>query len=209
MTFPTLKPVFLALVLSFTFFPFSLHASETENNTLTKLLKAQKNFQSDYVQAIYQANDEIYEISEGHFFLGANKAFRNDKNSPESTSVISDGKKLWIIDNDLEQVSISRLEDHLKSSPLVLLLDDADKALEHFDIENQQKNVFHLKQKDQYSAFPFIRLTFKQSQITHIEIDEASGKKVRISFNNITPLKQLSVFKAEFPSSYDVVDESE
>lgn len=204
-------------IVSFTVFVFVLVSfqptkafSQDEMNTLVKLLKAQKNFQSKYQQKVFQANGELYESSKGHFYLGSNKAFRNDTDFPDSGSVLSDGKKLWIIDHDLEQVSISRLEDQLKNSPLVLLLDEPEKALQHFEIKTQEdsKNVFQLKQKDQYSAFPFIRLAFNNSQIKYIEIDEASGKKIRIEFENISSLKDQGIFKADFPESYDVVDES-
>jgi len=196
------------LIATLCFSIFAQAASLEAAQNLTLLLKAQKNFQSDYQQSIYQANGELYEKSEGKLFLGDNKQFRNDKLLPESTSVISNGKKLWIIDHDLEQVSITQLDEHLKSSPLALLLDNTENALEHFEVQNQNQQSFSLKQKDAYSAFPNIQMTFKNLQILSIEIDEASGKKIRIDFKDISKLKDKNIFKANFPDTYDVVDES-
>lgn len=185
---------------------------------LLKQLKALGTFQSSYQQRVFNERGEQIESAQGQFYLGNNKSFRNDINQPEKSRVVSDGRSLWLIDDDLEQVSISRLSTYLADSPLALLLDKTESALKAYEVKeigkssskaSSKASLFELDAEETYNAIKAIRIAFKAKQVDYIEIDERRGRKIRVDFTSVKPLKNTNVFKVDFPSRYDVVDETQ
>jgi outer membrane lipoprotein carrier protein len=215
------KPVLKTYLLAFTsFMLFGLlsapgWANDSDRSSLLNLLKLQKNFQSQYQQDIYESEGSLKESAKGYFYLGEKGAFKNDiqQDGTPATTIVSNGEKLWLIDHDLEQVSIYKLESYLDDSPLALLLGEPQKALEAFNI-HKVKNValkqslFKLNANNQYASVKRLRLGFKKEKIAYVEIDEATGKTVRVDFRNSEKLKNKNIFKPDFGEHYEVVDES-
>ena len=76
-------------------------------------LESLQTFQSAYKQTVIDKNSRVVEESQGSFYLGLNKSFKNTVTSPEHSEMISNGEKLWMIDHELEQVSVNYLKDFL------------------------------------------------------------------------------------------------
>lgn len=188
--------------------------ADNAQEDLLKRLNTLQSFESQYEQSVFDKNNKVIEESRGRFYLGNNKAFKNTIEYPEKSAMISDGKKLWQIDYELEQVSVSYLKNYLDNSPLSLLLGNAKQSLESFDIkktENMALNqqLYQLTAKDTLASILAVRLGFKSSIITYIELDERSGNKVRINFSNNSELKNAKeAFKAIIPKGFDLVDET-
>lgn len=219
MKFFYLKTFYPFVVLFFAgMFYLGLEASEPKEisaeQALLKQLKSLGTFQSSYQQGVFNEQGEQIESAQGQFYLGSNKAFRNDVNQPEKSRVVSDGTSLWLIDDDLEQVSISPLSAYLADSPLALLLDKTESALKAYQVRDigdssSKASLFELEAEEGYNAIKAIRIAFKAKQVDYIEIDERRGRKIRVDFTSVKALKNTKVFKANFPSHYDVVDETQ
>jgi len=145
-----------------------LSLAENAHHDLLKRLNAINNFESQYEQTIHDKTNHLVEEARGKFFLGSNKSFKNTIDYPDKSAMISDGKKLWMIDYDLEQASVSYLDAYLSGSPLALLLGDAKQSLDGFNIKKTENNqlkqtIYLLTAKDTLTSISEIRLGFKNS----------------------------------------------
>ena len=205
------------------------NVSEPEKALLQKTLEQLGSFEAHYEQSVENSSGRIIEQSKGYFASAENKKFRNDVTHPYQLQTISDGHKLWIIDQDLEQVTVGFLSDYLKDSPLALLLTSADKnnknqinpinqinnMLEAFSVsyvknDERQQELFKLRSLDKQTLFSEIRLALKQKNITYIEMDERSGNRVRLNFTRVKKLTTINenLFKAKFPDSFELIDDT-
>lgn len=188
--------------------------ADTASDDLVKRLNNLQTFQSDYQQTVFDNTGKVIEESTGKFYLGNDKAFKNSIEQPEKSAMISDGKKLWLIDYELEQVSVSYLKHYLQASPLSLLLGDAAQSLTNFTIKKTENTaltqvLYQLSANDALASIVALRLSFKASKINYIELDERSGNKVRINFSNTLEFKHADeVFKVSIPEGFDLVDET-
>lgn len=188
--------------------------ADTTSEDLVKRLNTLQTFQSEYQQTVFDNTGKVIEEASGKFYLGNNKAFKNTIEYPEKSAMISDGEKLWLIDYELEQVSVSYLKNYLEASPLSLLLGDATKSLANFTIKKTEntdlkQEIYQLKANDSLASIVALRLAFKSSKINYIELDERSGNKVRIDFSKHSELNHTeSVFRVSIPEGFDLVDET-
>ena len=199
---------------------------EPEKILLQKKLAQLGSFEASYEQSVENTSGRIVEQSKGYFALAENKNFRNNVTHPYQLQTISDGYKLWIIDQDLEQVTVGFLSDYLKDSPLALLLSSNDNnnknqinqingMLDAFSVsyvknDERQQELFKLRSLDKQTMFTEIRLGLKQKNIAYIELDERSGNRVRLNFTQVKNLTTINenLFKANFPESFELIDDT-
>jgi outer membrane lipoprotein carrier protein len=171
-------------------------------------------FQSAYQQSVFDKNEKQVEEAKGSFYLGTNKAFKNIIESPEHSAMISNGEKLWMIDYELDQVSVSYLKDYLAGSPIALLLEGSGKSLDSFNVikmlsANSKNSSYRLIALDPLASITEVRIGFINNKITSIDIEEKSGNKVKITFSKIVSLKNpQKAFLAKIPKGFDVVNET-
>jgi len=215
-------PVFLCLMFYVTC-AWSESVNEAEKILLQKTLQQLGSFQANYDQRVENKSGRVLEQSKGYFALAENKKFRSDVNKPYQLQTLSDGYKLWIIDRDLEQVTIGFLSDYLKDSPIALLLSvsgDEDNnnirasleafSVQHVKNEARQQELFKLHSLDKQTLFSEIRFGLRQNIISYIELDERSGNRVRLNFTDVKKLPAGSddLFKAKFPDSFELIDDT-
>ena len=126
-----MKAVLLVLLFS-----FSATASFAEKldagQELLKQLGELPAFQSGFTQDVYDERGKLIQGSSGNFYFDGARRLNNTIEKPEHLTLLSDGEKLWQIDYELEQVSITRLEKSIGDSPLALLLEGNSKVLESY-----------------------------------------------------------------------------
>ena len=184
------------------------------NKELQEQLDSLQAFQSVYKQVVINKENRIVEESEGSFYLGSNKAFKHTITTPEHSTIVSNGERLWMIDYELEQVSVNYLKDYLSGSPIALLLEGSEKSIENFTVSklNSKKsnNSYRLVAIDPHASISEVRLGFIKNKITSIEINEKSGNRVDLRFSKITTLKNPEkVFLVDVPKGFDAVDETD
>ncbi len=196
------------------FFINILHAEQdSTQKQLLQTLQALSAFQSDFRQELFDEKGKIIQKAQGRFYFDGKKQFNNTLEKPEHVILVSDGKKLWQIDFDLEQVSIGKLSNYLSGSPLALLLEGDANALKPFEINAQynselKQHHYYLKAREEYATIQNIHLSFVSGKLDYIELKELSGKQLRLNFPNQKALESTQVFKAVYPKHFAVIDES-
>ncbi len=215
--------IVLCLCIFSSAFVWSGSDEGSTKNLLRQTLQQLGNFEANYDQRVENKNGSLLEQGKGYFVLVEQKKFRSDVTHPYQLQTLSDGEKLWIIDHDLEQVTVGFLSDYLKDSPVALLLNNADQnnkdqigsMLEAFSVEyvtnkEREQELFKLRSLDKQTLFNEIRLGLKQKKLSYIELDERSGNRVRLNFTQVKNLTAINdnLFKPRFPEHFELIDDT-
>jgi len=141
---------------------------KTDVEQLAKKLSHLQSYQAHFEQAINNEIGETLEQSSGTFTIQRPNHFRWQKGQEQL--IVADGAHVFTHDLDLEQVTIQNQSQLLSDSPALLLTSDAETINQSFNVkqfdEKSDSVIFELKPKDQEGTFDYIRLTFKDNQIT-------------------------------------------
>lgn len=84
-------------------------------------MRSVKTLSADFVQVVRGRSGEITNRATGTLALSRPDRFRWDYQSPNVQVIVADGRKLWLYDADLEQVTVRPLQAGLGSTPAMLL----------------------------------------------------------------------------------------
>lgn len=182
---------------------------------LQQLLGKVKQFSSRFVQESHNGQGEILQSIEGKMDVAKPGKLRWQTEGIYEQLVISDGKSLWIYDQDLEQVSIKNMDNRLAETPALLLGGDVS-AIETDFIVSQKRSdsqrVFVLQPKDTTQLFDSLEISFnkhsEQQELQQMIILDASGQVTKIRFSDAVnnPILDESIFVFTIPEGVDVID---
>lgn len=137
--------------------------------------------------------------------------FRWDYNKPYVQIVVGDGKKVWLFDPELNQVTVRPLDKVLGSSPAALLAGqrDIDKIFTlKTDVRQDQLDWVEVTPKDQQeSGFEHMFLGFNGEQLQEMELHDNFGQTTVIEFSKLerNPKLNPQAFRFVPPKGADVV----
>ncbi len=163
-------------------------------------------------QVVTDVNGRKEQEVEGTMQLQRPNKFRWDYNKPYEQQIISDGKKVYLYDTDLAQVTVRDLSQTLGSSPAAMLAGGGavDKS---FVLKNAVRKdgldwVLALpKSKD--SGFERVLLGFEGEKLQKMELYDSFNHITAISFSDIerNPKLKDETFLFKTPTGVDVVGE--
>jgi len=202
----TLRYLIITLALS-GFAPAVLAATAidrlNEFNTQVDSLSA------DFKQTLYDSDGAAVLQSSGKLLIQRPNRFRWDYSKPYPQLLLADGKRFWIYDSDLEQVTVKLISEVLGNAPSMLL--NGKRVLdEDFIIKDLGKKDgmlwVELFPRKSESDFRLVRLAFKK-QLQVMEFEDSLGQLTRIEFDhlktNVTIDSDQFVFHV--PKGADVV----
>lgn len=147
---------------------------------------------------------------QGQFLLKRPQRFRWNYTAPYQQDIIADGRWVWVIDRDLEQVSQQSQDDALRGTPAVVLLSNADinKSFEIIELGvHQGEQWLELIPRDPEGPFERIQLAFADNTLKRMETRDKFGQISRFVFQGLqrnvaldddlfvyTPTPELDVF---------------
>ena len=179
---------------------------------LNELLSAAQTITADFSQMTLSSNGASMQETQGTLEVKRPGMFRWHTNPPLEQELVSDGKKIWLYDPDLEQVTIQQLDQRMSHTPALLLSGDVSTIEESFTISwNQGGTVedFVLQPKDNGSMFDNLRLSFRDGMLNDMQMSDPVGQRTNILFRNVNMNPQLpdSRFTFEIPEGVDVISE--
>lgn len=216
-----LKKIIFFMITSF--ISFSVLADTTANESLSQLLKNMHSLQADFTQTIVDKKGKVIQKNVGHMDLQRPSRFRWDVRSPSKQLIVTNGKKLWIYDPDLEQVTIRVLVKTAGETPAMLLSDENLSLSSEFSVSPINNASDHssshasshlqwylLIPKDQSSIISALKLGFQNQQIRQMQLEDHLGHTTMITFSNIkqnVPVSD-SLFNFKPPAHIDIIDET-
>jgi outer membrane lipoprotein carrier protein len=201
-----------AILVALLFFNSPGFAEDQPVTQLKVFLKNSRSLTADFKQVVINEAGNPVQTSYGVFLLQRPGKFRWDYEKPFQQQIVSDSGKVWFYDQDLEQVTVKKLDESLGSTPALLLSGDISLE-ENFNLEKQgsedDMQWIKLLPKSQESSFKYITIGLKKGSLGGMELSDNFGQLTRIYFSNVIinpPIKQ-TLFQFQAPKGADVFSE--
>ena len=159
-----------------------------EGNALDAFMRGTKDLQANFTQTIY--NKRGTETSEGKMWVAKPGKFYWDYQRPNPQKIISNGKKVYHYDIDLEQISV-RSRSELVGDVAVELLNGEDNVSRNYKVERTVKNLaparlqkyigsgvsYRLKPKTHQEEYDALWVVLDGNAITAVMIDGIPAKQ--------------------------------
>ena len=168
---------------------------------------------ADFTQVVLDSNLKQVKQSTGTLSIKRPDRFRWDYAKPNPEVIVADGKRLWLYDVELQQVTVKTLNDTLAASPAVLLSgsNDVEKSFSVEDLgEKDGLEWVNLVPKVKDTDFENVKLGFKGDDVAVMELKDNLGNLTRISFSKLQRNVAVAddTFKFTPPKGADVIGDT-
>ncbi len=192
---------------------FATSAFAGARNDLTTFTKGLKGLDGQFAQQVFDANGHLKESSSGRVALSAPRLFRWEYVKPYAQLIVADGKRVWVYDPDLQQVTRRAQGAEEQNSPLAALIDPS-KLEKNYVITDTgvQNGLDWLKLEPRVATdagFKSARLGFGPQGLATMQVIDALGQKTLITFSGWkrNPAFAIDTFRYAPPKGVDVVGE--
>jgi len=202
------------IAISFLSIVFS-GAAFSEETTITEFelfLADNQRITGEFQQTISGETGELIQSASGEFWVQQPNKFRWDYSKPYIQKIISNGSKVWIYDEDLEQLTIKKVSSAQGTSPLAIF--DASKPLNESFIVEQLSSFngiswIQLIPRAETSSFESIDIGLSEQQLKYMNMHDHFGQTTKLIFNELTAPESInqSVFEFTAPEGVDVFEE--
>lgn len=209
-----MKRVVLAAALTVLVVPL-FAAAQTSPNAIQSLQRFFGEVNS-YTAAFHQ--DQLDEggkplqESTGRLWIERPNKFRWNYDKPYKQQIVGDGEKIWIYDEELQQVTVREMGRALLDTPAVLLA-GRGRLEDQFaikDVGSQGKLEWvQLIPRKKESGFEEFRIGFEKGKIRQLELVDGLGQTTRYTLRDGMENVKISPkrFVFEAPPGVDVVGE--
>jgi outer membrane lipoprotein carrier protein len=140
-----------------------------------------------FTQQVYDAKGKLKETSSGRVAMSAPRLFRWEYAKPYPQLIVADGKKVWVYDPDLQQVTVRDQGSEEQNSPLSALIDPG-KLDQQFNVKESGASdglewLVLTPKREGDASFQSARLGFGKGGLSRMEVLDAVGQNTRISFS--------------------------
>ena len=207
-----MRRLLLAAALATSLLPLGAFAGARDAlQTFTRDLKG---LDGQFSQRVFDGNGRVKESSSGRVALSAPRLFRWEYVKPYPQLIVADGRRVWVFDPDLEQVTVRPQGPEEQNSPLAALVEPG-RLDRDFDVSEEAAPVDGLHwmtltpKRDQDASFQSARLGFDAGALVRMEVVDALGQRTEIAFSGWrkNPRFAADTFRYTPPSGVDVIGE--
>lgn len=186
--------------------------AETQLDRLLQLFDFE-NYQADFEQKTFDAEAKPLQELSGQLILQRPDKFFWESGEPFPQQIISDGKAIWHYDEDLEQVVVQQYSEQVENTPLLLILSDASKIKERFELasysKKRQVEQFSLLLKDSNQSVKQVDIRFEKGVLSGLRFVDNLQQVTDIQLNNRKNNQTLDakIFQFEVPEDADILYE--
>lgn len=201
------------LIITFLIFSAStITGADTGKQRLQNFFSDVSAVRADFKQQVLGKDKQRLQETSGQMLLLRPGHFRWDYKKPYEQQIISNGKKVWLYDIDLEQVTVKTVDGVLGSTPALLLSSDTP-IEENFTVnelgEEQNLQWVELLPLQKETGFERLILAFDETNLVSMELHDAFGQLTRLLFSKIERNPVIDPEKFNFipPKDVDVIGE--
>lgn len=173
--------VTLCLLMSCLFMPAAFADVYQLNNLLKNFTSLQANFTSTMSDQQGAQSQSIGTLS-----IQKPNQFNYEVTSPNKELFISNGKQVWSVEPDLQQVTISPLSQNLSTTPLLLLSGDTKNLESVFKVTQINSTNYMLVPRAKDSMIKQILISFNaKGVLSYLQIDNTMGQISKINFKDV------------------------
>lgn len=180
---------------------------------LNGFTKGLKGLDGRFTQQVFDANGKLKETSSGRVALSAPRLFRWEYVKPYPQLIVADGKKVWVYDPDLEQVTVRAQGVEEQNSPLAALIDpsrlDRDFNMRESGSRDGLDWLVLTPKQPADASFQNARLGFSDGGLARMVVVDALGQSTEIAFTGWkrNPGFAKTTFSYTPPKGVDVIGE--
>jgi len=165
---------------------------------------------AQFTQTVVDKNGRPMKSANGTFELSRPGRFRWNVEKPYKQLLVGDGQRVWVYDEDLNQVIVRKVGDALGGTPAALLSgnQDVERAFAWKDLpEADGLEWLGATPLDKDAAFSEIRIGFDAKGLAALEVVDAFGQKSVVRFSNVERNPKLApdLFRFSPPKGADVI----
>lgn len=188
----------------------ALPAIADANVLLQEFVEKTRTVQGRFAQTVQDRKGRITQESKGEFAISRPGKFRWSYAAPYSQLIVGDGKKVWIHDADLEQVTVRKFDTAMGATPAALLA-GSNEIGKHFNLKDaglqQGLEWLEATPKDKEGTFSKVRMGFEGSDLRTMELLDNFGQTTRLRFTamQLNPMLGSDLFRFKPPKGADVI----
>ncbi len=169
-------------------------------------------YQAEFSQTLLDQNFKIIQKTSGSMMFARPGRFRWTYESPYQQIIVGDGERVWFYDQDLEQVTVRKLDLTLGSTPAALLAGgkaiEEDFELQEIEAQEGQLEWLEAIPKSEETSFELIRLGFSRSgELREMILRDNLGQFTWLIFSKTEQNSELadSLFQFTPPVGVDII----
>jgi outer membrane lipoprotein carrier protein len=185
-------------------------AADVARERLDAFAKGLDSVSATFEQTVADSGGGAGKTTKGTLALKAPRQFRWDTTSPYKQLIVADGEKVWIYDEDLEQVSVRAQGTEEAHSPLTVLTDLTQLDRDFTTSEQGEHDGLawlRLKSKEKDPQFAYADLGLDAGGLERMRFEDTLGDKTEIVFWDWkrNPKFDSGLFKFTPPKGVDVI----
>ena len=165
---------------------------------------------AQFTQTVVDKNGRAIKSANGTFELSRPGKFRWTVEKPYKQLLVGDGQRVWVFDEDLNQVIVRKVGDALGGTPAALLSgnQDVERAFAWSDLPaSDGLEWLGATPLAKEAAFTEIRIGFDAKGLAALEIVDAFGQKSLVRFTDVerNPKFAPDLFRFVPPKGADIV----
>jgi chaperone LolA len=198
----------VAVLAAFLLVASAGHAADLER--LRAFVRDTQTARAQFTQSVADKGGRVTQSAQGEFLLARPGKFRWSVQKPYKQLLVGDGQRVWIFDEDLNQVIVRRLGDALGATPAALLSgnQDVERAFTWNDLPPADGlDWLSATPIAQETTFAQIKLGFDARGLAALELLDAFGQKSVVRFSNFerNPKLAADTFTFTPPKGADVI----
>ena len=201
------------LVVALALAPVTSYAADSVTR-VDAYLGSLKTLTAQFSQVVQDKRGLITDRATGTLAISRPNRFRWDYREPYAQTIVADGRKLWLYDPDLEQVTVRLLEQGLGATP-AMLLSGSGKVGDAFTsgpvAQRGNWTWYPLLPKQHGSDFERVSLAFdRRNELAAMELVDKLGQTTTIEFAELRRGVKLDdrTFTFVPPKGADVIGEA-
>jgi outer membrane lipoprotein carrier protein len=187
-----------------------LTASAATIDRLRAFVRDTQTARTSFTQTVTDKAGRVVQRSNGQFVLARPGKFRWSVDKPYRQLVVGDGERVWIYDEDLNQVVVRKSHEAIGSTPAALLAgrDDVEKTFRWRELPAADGlDWLAATPIAMEAAFTEIRLGFDAKSLAALELTDAFGQKTVVRFGEMerNPAIAQDAFRFVPPKGADVI----
>ena len=179
---------------------------------LHAFFKEVQSLRGDFTQTVFDQYMKVKERAQGNLALQRPGKFHWYYQAPYHQLIVANGKKVWIYDSELEQVTVKKLDEAVGNTPAQLLSsgEGLERGFAIAEIGSKDNLEWvELTPREKDASFERVRLGFDQHDLRIMELVDNFGQTTRLEFSHLQHNPRLAATLFEFtpPPDVDVVGE--
>jgi len=177
---------------------------------LEHFLQGLTTLQADFQQILEQPDQGGVMTSSGTFYLKRPGRLRWEYDPPNDQLIVADGRRIWLFDKELDQVSHRSQKAALEGTP-AQLLSTTGPMDQHFEIKDlgvrEGLDWVELLPKDKDSQFHSVRLALADNRLVRMEMADNFGQTTHFLFSHMqrNPKLDDKLFDFTPPPAVDLI----